>query len=225
MASSEAQEATAKERIIKHMNADHQDSVRRYLEYAKELPPLTVRHAKMTDINLDRMTFEYGRKEEIIKFDPPLGSLREARERLVKLDQDCLKGLGRSDIRIAKYIPPYTKPFHFVNFSVCLLTYLAFWRPANFKPGSLLFDYLLFRYPAFSSFCLTIQPYLFTIMCAIHAFESTQMVKKLEKHNLLMDEGIWWAWVGSCFVEGVTSFWRLDGLIEDKTKEKGTKKH
>lgn len=36
---------------------------------------------------------------------------------------------------------------------------------------------------------------------------------------------IWWMWVGSSFVEGITSFWRLDGLIAEKQIEKDAKKH
>ncbi|KAF2740923.1 integral membrane protein-like protein [Polyplosphaeria fusca] len=179
----------------------------------------------MTDITLTDMKFEYGGAKPTIHFDPPLASFREARERLVQMDQEALKALGLSDIRITNFIPPYADALSLVNFSVCILTWAAFGRPANFQPGSLLFDSLLFRFPAFASFCSTIQPFLFPIMALIHAYEVTLMMTKLERHSLLMDSWQWWAWVGSCFVEGWTSFKRLNGLISEKTREKESKKH
>jgi hypothetical protein len=51
------------------------------------------------------------------------------------------------------------------------------------------------------------------------------MIKKLAKHSLTPFDKMWWPWTASCFVEGITSFWRLDGLIEEKRKEKEAKKH
>jgi hypothetical protein len=182
----------------------------------------------MTDISLAQMKFAYGgRKPDsaVVAFDPPLTSFREARERLVQMDKDALKALGQSEIRITKFVHAYTDAISAINFTTCILTFAAFCRPGNFQPGSLLFDRLLYRFPGFSSFCLTIQPFLFTIMLGIHAYEVTLMVTKLEKHGLLMDSGIFWAWLGTCFVEGFTSFMRLNTLISERTKEKESKKH
>lgn len=179
----------------------------------------------MTDINLTHIKISYGGKQAVIPFDPPMKSLREARERLVQMDKDSLQALGRSDITITKFIPPYVHLGHLANFTQCFLTYTFFGRPSNFKAGSLLYDNLLFRLPRFANFCLTIQPYLFGIMISIHTFESVLMIRKLAKHGLTPFELIWWYWVGTCFVEGITSFKRLDGLIAEKTREKEAKKH
>ncbi|KAJ4297697.1 hypothetical protein N0V90_005592 [Kalmusia sp. IMI 367209] len=226
MATPEAQEAAAKERIVKHMNADHADSVRRYLEAFKQKSFYQVRDARLTDVTLNDMKFNCSGQQVIIAFDPPMKSLREARERLVQLDKDALEALGRSDITVTKYIPPYAAHFlHVANFTQCLLTYIVFSRRANFKPGSLLYDNLLANFPRFSNFCLTIQPYLLAIMLGIHVLESVSMSRKLRRHGVTPYDGIWWAWIGSCFVEGKTSFMRLDALIEEKRKEKEAKKH
>lgn len=152
-------------------------------------------------------------------------TLREARERLVQLDKDALEVLGRSDITVAAYIPPYVHPLHMFNFTLCFLVYVAFSRRSNFRPGSLLYDSLLVHLPGFGRFCLAIQPLLITVMLGIHLLETGLMAKKLRRHGLTPLDGLWWAWAGSCFVEGITSFKRMDGLIEGKQREKAAKKH
>ncbi|KAF2464946.1 integral membrane protein-like protein [Lindgomyces ingoldianus] len=226
MATSEAQEAIARERIVKHMNGDHQDSIRRYIEHASGISSYQLRgDTQMANIALDKMDLTFGDTQIAVPFDPPLKSLREARERLIQMDQSALKALGRSQISVTRYIPPHVHFFHLVNFSVCILTYAAFCRPSNFKPDSLLYDHLLYKTPAFAAFCLTIQPILLTIMAAIHMVEAGLMVKKMEKHSVLPFSGVWWCWVCSCFVEGVTSFKRLDELVDNRKKEKEAKSH
>ncbi|KAF1978204.1 integral membrane protein-like protein [Bimuria novae-zelandiae CBS 107.79] len=212
MASLEAQEAAVKERIVNHMNKDHGDSVRRYLEAFKQKSFYQVRDARLTDVTLDDMKFNCGGQQVIIPFDPPMKGLKEARERLVQLDKDALKALGRSNITITKYIPPWTPGFHFIHL-------------LNFTPGSYLHDGLLFQFPRFSEFCLSIQPILLSLMFAIHVIEAAIMVKKLSRHGLTPFDGVWWAWVGSAFNEGWTSFQRANALIDEKRAEKDAKKH
>ncbi|KAF2654071.1 integral membrane protein-like protein [Lophiostoma macrostomum CBS 122681] len=225
MATPDAQEAAARERIIKHMNADHNDSIQRYLEDSEEAHFYQLRNARMTDISQNEMKFQYAGKQAIIPFDPPLKSLREARERLVQMDKDSTQSLGRSDIRITEFIPCYVKLGHFLNFSQCMLTYLLLPRSANFKPGSLLFDHLLYRVPAFANFISAVRLYIVVIMVGIHVVESSLMVKKLRKHGVTPLDRVWWLWVGTAFVEGITSFWRVDELVAKKRQEKEAKKH
>lgn len=184
-----------------------------------------MRDAQITDINLNEMKISYHGKQAVIAFDPPMKSFSEARERLVQMDQDALKALGRSDIPITKFIPCYTNIYHLLNFSICITTLVVFSSASNFKPGSLLFNNLFFRFPGFANFCLNIQPYLFGIMLCIHTVESTLMVNKLTNHGLTPADTLWWQWAGTCFVEGFTSFRRLNGLIKERKEEKEAKKH
>ncbi|KAL1606663.1 hypothetical protein SLS60_004070 [Paraconiothyrium brasiliense] len=228
MATPEAQDAATKERIVKHMNADHADSIRRYLEAFKQKSIYQARNARLTDVSLNDLKFDCGGQQLILPFDPPMKTLREARERLVQMDKDALRALGRNDIPINKYIPPYAPGLHFIhllNFTQCLLTYIVFSRKANFRPGSLLHDHLLSLVPGFGEFCLTIQPFLFWIMIGIHATETLFMARRLNKHGLTPYDGIWWAWTGSCFVEGKTCWMRLDTVIDEQLKEREAKKH
>ncbi|KAF1925419.1 uncharacterized protein M421DRAFT_423736 [Didymella exigua CBS 183.55] len=225
MASTEAQEAAAKQRIIKHMNADHHDSIRRYVEAYVSTSPRQSHSAQMTDIDLNQMAFSVGEQMSTVTFNPPMKSLREARERLVQMDKDTLQILGRSDITVNRYIPPYAKLGHLFNFTQCMLVYLLLPRGANFEPGSLMYDTFLFMVPAFARFVLQVRWIVLPVMLAIHITESFIMANKVKRHGLSSADTVWWQWVGSSFVEGVTAFWRLNELIAEKQKEKDAKKH
>ena len=181
----------------------------------------------MTDISLGEMKFSCNGQQHTITFDPPLKSFREARERDVQLDKDALQILGRSDISINKYILPYVKLGHLWNFTQCLLSYILLPVPSNWQPGSVIYDLFLYRLPTFANFVSSYGWYIvFLGMIPIHTTEAGMMARRLRiKHGLTPLDGVWWAWVGSCFVEGVTAMWRLDGLVEQKTKEKEAKKH
>lgn len=179
----------------------------------------------MTDIDLNQMKFSCGGQASTVSFDPPMKSLREARERLVQMDKETLQILGRSDIAVTRYIPPYAKLGHLYNFTQCLLVFLLLPRGANFKPGSLLYDSVLYMVPAFARFVLQVRWIVLPLTLAIHATESVIMANKVKRHGLSSADAVWWMWVGSSFVEGITSFWRLDGLIAEKQKEKDAKKH
>ncbi|KAJ4358984.1 hypothetical protein N0V95_002600 [Ascochyta clinopodiicola] len=207
------------------MNADHHDSIRRYVEAYASKTPWQSHSAQMTDIDLTSMSFSCGGQTSTIAIDPPMTSLREARERVVQMDKDALRILGRSDITVSRYIPPYVHLGHLFNFSQCLLVYLLLPRGANFRPGSLLYDNLLFMAPAFARFVLQVRWIVLPIMLAIHVYETTIMATKVRRHGLSPADAVWWLWVGSSFVEGITSFWRLDGLIAEKQREKDAKKH
>lgn len=183
------------------------------------------RHAQMTDIGLGSIKISCRGQHTVLPFDPPMKEMREARERLVQLDKDALQALGRSDIPITRFIPAYVRWGHLWNFTQCLLTYLLLPRSANFKPGSLLYETLLFRIPAFAEFVSRIGWLVVLLMVPIHLFEATLMARKLARHGCTFLDAVWWKWVGSCFVEGITSFWRLDEFIQEKQRDKEAKKH
>ncbi|KAK7192436.1 hypothetical protein DPSP01_009740 [Paraphaeosphaeria sporulosa] len=228
MSTPEAQEAVISERIVKHMNADHADSVRRYLKAFKQKSISEVRDARLTGVTLNDMKFDCGKQQVIIPLDPPMKAMREARERLIQLDKEALDILGLTDIPITKYTPPYAPGLHWIhlfNFTQCLIVLTTFSRRANFKSGSLIHDNILSHVPGFGDFLFTIQPYLFYIMVGIHATETVFMARKLNRHGLTPSEPVWWAWMTSCFVEGKTCWMRLDAHIDEKLKEREAKKH
>ena len=186
---------------------------------------LQSRSAQMIDIDLNHMKFECGGQEAIIAFDPPMKAFREARERLVQIDKEALKTLGRSDISITTFIPAYTRPGHLWNFMQCVLVFILLPRPANWQPGSLLYDNVLYLVPGVANFAARSGWLIFSVMLPIHLTEGVIMARKLAKHGCTFLDAVWWKWVGTCVVEGITSFWRLDGLIDEKRRQKEAKKH
>jgi len=180
----------------------------------------------MIDIDLNQMVISSGNgQRSVIAFDPPMQNLREARERVVQLDQDARQILGRSDITITTFVPTYTNPAHLTLFTVCLLCYLLLPRKANWQPGSLLYDSVLHLVPGFANSVAKVGWTVFVLLILSHAIECAMMARKLAKHGCTFLDVVWWKWVGTCFVEGFVSFMRLDAVIEEKRKEKAAKKH
>lgn len=183
------------------------------------------RSAQMVDINLNQMVFSCGGEQAVVAFDPPMKALREARERVVQLDKEALQILGRSDIPITKFVPAYAHLGHLWNFTQCVLAFVLLPRPQNWEPGSFLYDNALYLIPWFASFVAHVGWIVFAMMLPLHAVEGVMMARKLARHGCTFLDAVWWKWVGTCFVEGITSFWRLDALIEEKRLEKEAKKH
>ncbi|KAI9869453.1 MAG: hypothetical protein M1813_000242 [Trichoglossum hirsutum] len=224
MSDSAVRDDAAKTRIIKHMNADHQDSLVRYLEHFSYLPPSLARNARIIDISLDSLTLVSSGIRTVIPLEPPMASWSEARERMVKMDKAAITGLGRSDITIKEYAPP--TGVGAVAFVLCLSTLLAFRTRRNFESGSLLYDILLASFPAVASFFHTIQPWLFYPMISLHAAEAVHFERsRLGHHSVPRWSQLWWLYVLTHFVEGITSFWRFDRLVERKKAERAKEKH
>ncbi|KAH8730584.1 hypothetical protein GQ44DRAFT_449017 [Phaeosphaeriaceae sp. PMI808] len=227
MATPAAQDDAARLRIIKHMNADHQDSIRRYIEAYSNKSLFQTRDAHLSDINLNDMKITCNGRQHAIAFDPPMKSLREARERVVQLDKDALRILDRSDIVVDKYIPPTVHIGHLWNFSQCFFAYILLPFSSNWQPGSLMYSMVLYKFPTFSSYIAQFGWWIvFAFMIPIHTIEAAIMARRLRnKHGLTPLDWVWWSWTASCFVEGITAKWRLNNLVEIKRKEKEAKKH
>ncbi|KAI4141664.1 MAG: hypothetical protein L6R39_005239 [Caloplaca ligustica] len=136
------EDEAAKERIIKHMNSDHQDSLIRYLEHFCHLSSFSARNAKLERVTLDSLSISTGNGNSyLFPIQPAMNAWSEARARFADLDAQALEGLGRSDITVKKYRKP--TGFMAVVFAAVLLTYIAFSRRSNFQPGSSLYNMLL----------------------------------------------------------------------------------
>ncbi|KAK5175071.1 uncharacterized protein LTR77_000208 [Saxophila tyrrhenica] len=217
----ETQDAAARNRITTHMNADHHDSIIRYLQHYAHLPLWTASNSKMTDVDLSSMTFTAGGKIHRIPFTPPLKSYRETRERVVEMDQECLAALGRSDVTVTEFVPP--RGMDLVVFVVVAATLVAYGQRWWFEQGGVVEKVLG---AGFAKFSWTIQPWLICGMVVIHGSELAYFVPNyLAKHSVNPRTAVWWQWAGTTFVEGVFSFWRFQELVERKRQEKMKQKH
>ena len=168
---------------------------------------LKSRNARLIDLDLTKMTITAGGRLYNIPFTPPLSNFEETRERLIKMDQESLTGLGRSSITIKEYRPPKS-PIHIVTFISCFLTFVLLSRRENTLPGSIPYETVFKHMPKFASFVASIQPLVLYPMLAIHITEAFFMSRKLEKHSVPLLGTIWWAWIISTFIEGVGAFQR-----------------
>ncbi|KAE9992355.1 hypothetical protein EG327_009309 [Venturia inaequalis] len=164
-----------RKRIITHMNNDHADSVIRYAEHYGNASRYTSRHAKVEDVTLDKLVLSAGGRTISIPLDPPLKSFSEARERVVKMDQDCIEALGRDSITIKEYRAP--KGFEAIIFATCFSTFILLSRPDNVA-------FVFQRLPEFAAFVLRIRLLVLFPMLAIHIFEASLMIRKLQRHSV-----------------------------------------
>lgn len=175
------------------------------MEFYKDLSSFAARDARLESMQLDSLAIRCGGKLYTIPLSPPLASLKEARERVVQMDQDAIRGLDRSEITVKEYRRP--RGLHAVVFGLCLFTYIAFSRRQNVLPGSPIYDYLL-KYSPGSGYFASIQPALITLMVGIHVAEAAVMVGRLRKHSVPLLSWLWWTWTISTFVEGYGAFQR-----------------
>ncbi|KAG9965685.1 hypothetical protein KCU61_g1292, partial [Aureobasidium melanogenum] len=221
MSDQASKDAAAKARVISHMNADHHDSVIRYLENYHHLPSYQAYNGRISDVSLEYIAFECAGMNYRTPLDPPMSSFREARERLVQMDKECIEALDRSDITIKEFIAP--TGLYLVLFVIVSTTLAAFRTRTNFESGS----FISAMVPnSFARFCWTIQPLIWYGMLAIHGAETWYMARgRLRKHNINIRSRVWWLWTATTFIEGVGAYNRFDKLVQKKRAEKDKQRH
>lgn len=128
----------------------------RYLEYYHKLPGYKAYSGRITDISLKDLTLSCGNETFTTPISPHMTSYREARERVVQMDRECVAGLKRSDITVKKYIPPHGH--YWILFVVVTVTLTAFSMRGNFAPDGYLAIYV---HGGFARFCWRVQPLVF----------------------------------------------------------------
>ena len=149
----------------------------------------------------------------------------------LELKEEALKKLGYSTIKIDKYEPP-KGIFPSLVFSICLFTFLGFYKRSNFLPGSFVYDFISSSSSSSSSsspdspiakfirFCYTIQPILFPSLVVIHGLEAGLFVfKRLARFHVPRYSLVWVAWVIDIFIEGVGGWKRFDDIVKDFEKK------
>jgi Protein of unknown function (DUF2470) len=209
-----------RDRIISHMNASHRDSLSLFLQHYCRVPSSSS-SVSLATLNLDCLILTCGGKRYYVPLHPPLSSLSEIRPRMKSMHADCLHALDLSAAKLTAYVPPQGF-FQTLNFFLCAVTMLSFSRRTHFTQGSFFYSTLcLSSVPNFAGFCWRIQPLLIAIMIPVHAAEAVQMARtRLRRHGVRKGSEVWWLWLGSCFIEGVTSFWRIDALIDGVKRER-----
>ncbi|KAL4989555.1 hypothetical protein BDW68DRAFT_156575 [Aspergillus falconensis] len=219
-----ADDASRKNFIINHMNADHARSLSLYLRAYCGLSAHASASPKLEDIRLTDMVISAQGPRYTIPFDPPLTSLSETRARVVAMHKEALKLLGLSDVQITRYSPP--KGSQWIGFTLCLAILVGYCRRQNFEPGSLVYEGLgLGKYPRFTAFSYKWQPWLWGFLAVAHGFEAVVLLgyMRLRKYGVRAFTGLWWVWMVLGFIEGFPAWMRFDELVrgaEAEEKEK-----
>lgn len=223
--SAAAADTVSKQRIIAHMNKDHQDSLVRYLEHFCHLSSFSARHARLSDITFDHLVIStYPGSAHIVPIHPSMTSWSEARHRVVAMDAEAVAGLNRSNITVKKYVKPSGPVILFACFTLTVLG--VFSRRENFQPGSLVYDGILVYAPGFARFCLQVRPLVLFMIISIHSAEALYFhTSKLRKHTVPTFSAPWWKWMVSALVEGFPAFIRFNRIVEEEERRRANAKH
>ena len=226
MADQASKDAVAKERIIKHLNNDHQKSLSYYLQHYKKLSSSVAYKPLVTDITFDALTIKTrGGESYPIPFNPPMKSWADARQRTVDMDGEARSALDISPIAITAYEPPLS-PVHLTVFGLCIFTFVIFVTRNKIVPGTWFYDNVLPWYPGGPKWFLWIARVIALPVLGIHMGETYWLDRtRLRRHGVERGTALWYKWVASCFIEGMGCFQRIDATVKRKTLEAEKAKH
>lgn len=224
--------SSTKTHITTHMNSLYRDSLSLFLRHYCHVPASSAQPSTttLTTLTSDSLIIfqEREKRRYYIPLSPPLPALScptfsaEIRHRIKDMHYASLAGLDLSPTKITRYAGPRTV-IEVVVFVLVGLTMISFsWR-GNFQQGSIFYQTLGLGYVhGFAGFCYVIQPWLLGGMSGIHAGEVVWMARtRLRRHRVESGSRLWWMWMGTCFMEGYSSFRRFDRLVREiERKEK-----
>ena len=223
--------AAMKQHIISYMNADHADSLEHYLKFYNKITPAS-KSAKMVDLDLDSIRIEYHDASgtthtSVVKIDPPMASLGDARARLAAMAEEAS---GKSfhqppdlpsptalhpvpDIPIKPLVWTLPEWPGLISLAAICFGFWALHHPYPLSPGGPLQAYL----PAFLvEFGRKFREQLFAMMIGIHVVEAISNAKTCFEQGSSIPVLIIWTIDG--FFEGGPSMLRLSRLVEKRTK-------
>lgn len=226
MADTPSKDDAAKARIIKHLNADHQESLTLYLRHYAGLSPSTARSPTITDISFSEMTFHTrDGKTHTVPFNPPMSSWSEARTRTVEMDKESRAALDVSSIRITEY----ELPQGIIQWGILALLGFAlgvYFKLDSIVPGTFVYDTLLPWFPGGRKWFFGFTGRLPQGVFAIHLVEALCLDHfKLRKYNVSRGSQLWWKWFGSSIVEGGGAIARINAMVKRKTEEAEKRQH
>ncbi|KAJ5278875.1 hypothetical protein N7478_004247 [Penicillium angulare] len=215
----------SKEFIIKHMNADHGDSLQLYLQAFNKISAREARNAQIEDLTLSSLILKANGTRYHVPIEPAMKDFTEARGRLVALHKESLYRLGRSEITLTEYRAPQGF-LQIAIFGLTFFTYVTCFQQSNLLPGAFVYENFGYKYvPDFAHFVYNIQPFLFPAVTVIHTLETILLaVLKLKPHGVPVLSGLWCKWAASCFIEGYGSFRRIDQFVKEQEAKKDGKK-
>ncbi|KAI5801302.1 hypothetical protein EDC01DRAFT_647512 [Geopyxis carbonaria] len=213
-AASKAATAAAQQRIINHMNAQHQPDLSAYLQHYARLPPALSRTAHLKAISLSRLTISITNGPAVseihIPIDPPLREYSEARERLAAMSVDAKRGLGV----VTEW--SWNMEGVLVAFGVVagLVTFAApeYWLGEG---GAVKRYVFMDGCDALVDVLREWGYWIWAAIVACHIIEAVVMHRsRLSRRGVEMGSRLWWAWIVSTLFEGFPAIKRFDRHVK-----------
>ncbi|KAG8738731.1 hypothetical protein FRC10_006566 [Ceratobasidium sp. 414] len=225
MAESTDKSMTFKDRIIRHMNVDHRDSLANYLQYYVKTSPSEAATAELVDINTGGMTITRiiepngPPRPIVIPIDPPMNSLNQARERLIAMAFESLEGLGLSRWKVDTYPTPTLGGF--IHMAVtCILVVLLLFPDQTLRPGAKARQFLLLDSDIAARLLYMYQREGRSVIMGIAVYNAVmRMRRRLKRHCYTSSWGVWVSWLIAALLEGpfaCRSFDRAVQTVESK---------
>jgi Protein of unknown function (DUF2470) len=217
------------------MNADHGDSLGRYLAHFGRVWAISARRPKLIRLNRADMTIastgpvgtESSRGlHTTITFEPELAEgLTDARQRLIDMDREATRELKRRDFTVRKYAWP--KGWVWGWWGFVAVAWVVFIRRQNFFEGAYFFEGVLRWLPKnYIVWLRAWQPRIRLVMLGLHALETMEMISgKMRSYNVDLFSEVWWAWTLSVWFEGFTVWDRLDAVVKEEQETKKRTMH
>ncbi|KAL3959933.1 hypothetical protein ACCO45_005050 [Purpureocillium lilacinum] len=213
-------------RIIAHMNRSHTRELGHYIRHWAGASPREASAAaapSIRDLTLQGMRIRTASgRDYAVPFDPPLDSWADAKARIIDMDTVARRALGISDIYVTEYLAP--RGFDAIIFGAVVFYFGSFLALPWLLPGTAAWNFLDAYFPGGADMFRWLSRVLLLPVVGIHLTESAIFDRKLRRHGVDRGSGLWWAWVSSCFFEGVCAFRRLNGLVARKQAQKEGKR-
>lgn len=220
----EQPDRASRARLITHMNADHATDLSLYLRHYLGLSESDAAGAVLLDADLDALTIRSNSGTHAVKYDPPLESWGQRRERLTQMSARARAAVevsssspadgGDRAFVLKQYTPP--RGFDIVVFFGVAVYFAS--AAAVFggmvEPGMRAWVVLDAVFPGGAGAFRWLVRTIFVPVLALHVVESVWMAwSRMGPLGVPRGNRVWWLWVSSVFFEGVCAYRRLDGLV------------
>jgi len=222
-------DAAVQQRIIRHMNADHQNALSAFAQYYAKVSSSNATGAYMTNINLSSLTLsvpllhqpdnpmdqksttKHEAQSVTIILDPPMKSYRDARERMASMAKEACAACGVSEYVINKYSAP-----RFINIVIgCAFLFglFAFSSSEHFARGHWIRKYGLLNIAVFADFLKKYNKQVGLFVVSVHLTEVAIFWRtRIWKYHMKSGKARA-LWSVDCFLEGFGAFKRFDEMV------------
>ena len=218
------------ERIMAHLNAQHQRELSLYLRHFAGVPAAAARRPRVVAMSHEHMVLRAqgaGKGEEekdhVVPFEPPLASWDQVRGRVTEMDAAARRALGMGDVYLTRHRWP-DRPFDAVLFCAVLFYFFCAATLPWVRPGSAPWTALSLLGRDVPAGYRWLVKVIFVPVIGIHATEAVLFERRrMQRHGVERWSGLWWRWMICVTIEGLTAWQRSDRVLASLRAQKAAK--